>query len=127
MNYCSNLAFLVLEGARDNVRILFAHVHILISSAKAQRWASLTGAQRSSVKAQYAAAGIKLMVTAFGDSNTPTTSGADPITTANTFAAWVIQNQLDGIDVDYEDFQAFNAGNGKAEVRCLTSICRDAY
>ena len=29
MSHCSNIAFLVLEGAQDNVRILFAHVHIL--------------------------------------------------------------------------------------------------
>jgi hypothetical protein len=105
----------------------FLYMFIFQLFAKAQRWASLTAAQRSSVKAKYAAAGIKLMVTAFGDSNTPTTSNADPIATANTFAAWVIQYQLDGIDVDYEDFQAFNVGNGKAEVRYLMSVCRDAY
>jgi hypothetical protein len=31
-------------------------------------------------------------------------------------AAWVKQYDLDGIDVDYEDFNAFAAGDGKAEV-----------
>ncbi|KIL56762.1 glycoside hydrolase family 18 protein [Amanita muscaria Koide BX008] len=94
-----NLAFLLLEGAWDN----------------AQAWTSLTDTQRSSVKAQYAAAGIKIVISAFGSTDTPTTSGADPIATANTFADWVIRYQVDGIDVDYEDFGSFNKGDGSAE------------
>lgn len=76
----------------------------------------LTDAERSSIKSQYAAAGIKLMVSAFGSTDIPTTFGADPIATANTFAHWVKTYQLDGIDVDYEDFNAFEAGDGSAEV-----------
>lgn len=68
----------------------------------------------------------------FGSTDVPTSIGADPIATANTMAAWVIQYSLDGIDVDYEvdffnissehtlifgqDFNAFDAGDGKAEV-----------
>lgn len=69
---------------------------------KAQEWASLSASQRSSIKSQYAAAGIKLIVSAFGSTDVPTTTGADPIATANTMAAWVKQYSLDGIDVDYE-------------------------
>jgi chitinase len=38
----------------------------------------------------------------FGSSDAPTSSGADPIATANTMAAWVKQYGLDGVDVDYE-------------------------
>lgn len=55
------------------------------------------------------------MVSAFGSSDVPTTTGADPIATANTMAAFVKQYQLDGIDVDYEDFGAFDSGTGSAE------------
>lgn len=62
----------------------------------------MTSAQRSTVKSQYAAAGIKLIVSVFGSTDAPTTNGADPIATANTMAAWVKQFNLDGIDVDYE-------------------------
>ncbi|KAK0217904.1 glycoside hydrolase family 18 protein [Armillaria fumosa] len=69
---------------------------------KAAEWASLTSSERSAVKAQYAAAGISLMVSAFGSTDTPTTAGADPVATANTMAAWVIEYGLDGIDIDYE-------------------------
>ncbi|KAF9530432.1 glycoside hydrolase [Crepidotus variabilis] len=94
-----NLAFLLLEGAWD----------------KAYEWTSLTDAQRSSVKSQYAAAGIKLVVSVFGSTDVPTSSGVDPIATANTMAAWVKKYNLDGIDVDYEDFNAFNAADGSAE------------
>ncbi|KAI0788759.1 glycoside hydrolase family 18 protein [Abortiporus biennis] len=93
------LSFLLLEGAWDNAEV----------------WAQLTDAQRSSIKSQYASAGIKLLVSAFGSTDVPTSSGADPIATANTMAAWVKQFSLDGIDVDYEDFNAFDAGDGKAE------------
>ncbi|KAK6992232.1 glycoside hydrolase family 18 protein [Favolaschia claudopus] len=94
------LSFLLIEGAWD----------------KAFEWTSLTDAQRATIKSEYAAAGIKLMVAAFGSTDVPTSTGADPIAIANTMGNWVKQYNLDGIDVDYEDFNAFDAGNGKAEV-----------
>lgn len=82
----SIIAFLLTEGAWDN----------------AEGWASLSASDRSTLKSQYAAAGISLMVSVFGSTDTPTSSGADPTDTANTFAAWVQEYDLDGIDVDYE-------------------------
>lgn len=81
----------------------------------AQAWAELTADQRTSIKAPYIAAGIKVVVSAFGSTNTPTSSGADATTTANDLAAWVKQYDLDGVDVDYEDLAAFNKGDGSAE------------
>ncbi|KAF8588809.1 glycoside hydrolase family 18 protein [Ramaria rubella] len=82
---------------------------------KAQEWAQLTSTERSSIKAQYEEAGIKLLVSAFGATESPTTNHADPVATANMMAAFVIQYDLDGIDVDYEDFQAINLGDGSGE------------
>lgn len=82
----SILSFLLTVGAWD----------------QAQAWQSLAASQRSSIKAEYAAAGIKLMVSAFGATDAPTSVGLDPVATANTMAAWVKQYGLDGIDVDYE-------------------------
>ncbi|KAF8521728.1 glycoside hydrolase family 18 protein [Hysterangium stoloniferum] len=99
------MAFLLTEGAFD----------------KAEEWTQLTATQRSTIKAQYAAAGIKLLVSVFGSTDAPTSTGADPIATANTMAAWVTEFGVDGIDVDYEDFNAINAGDGKAEA-WLTSF-----
>lgn len=55
------------------------------------------------------------MVSAFGSTDAPTSSGADPVATANTMAAWVKEFGLDGIDIDYEDFNAINSGTGSAE------------
>ena len=55
------------------------------------------------------------MVSAFGSTDAPTSNGADPIETANTMAAFVQQFGFDGIDVDYEDFNAINSGTGDAE------------
>lgn len=69
---------------------------------KAEEWTQLTAAERASVKSQYEAAGIKLIVSLFGSTDVPTSSGADPVATANTMAAWVIEYGLDGVDVDYE-------------------------
>jgi len=96
---------------------VFALSFLLTAGAfdKAAEWTQLSASQRSTIKSQYAAAGIKLIVSVFGATDAPTSSGADPIATANTMAAWVKQYNLDGIDVDYEDFNAINAGNGKAE------------
>ena len=48
------------------------------------------------------AAGIKIIVSVFGSTDAPTSTGADPVATANTMAAWVKEFDLDGIDVDYE-------------------------
>ncbi|KAJ8695242.1 hypothetical protein PTI98_007853 [Pleurotus ostreatus] len=93
------LAFLLVDGAFD----------------KAKEWTRLSAAQRARVKAEYAAAGIKLIVSVFGATDAPTTNGADPVKTANEMADWVKEFDLDGIDVDYEDFDAVNAGDGEAE------------
>ncbi|KAF9454330.1 glycoside hydrolase family 18 protein [Macrolepiota fuliginosa MF-IS2] len=101
------LSFLLTEGAFD----------------KAEEWTQLTDAQRSSVKSQYAAAGIQIIVSLFGSTDAPTSSGADPVATANTMAAFVKQFNLDGVDVDYEDFNAINAGDGRAE-QWLTDFTR---
>jgi len=98
------LSFLLTEGAFD----------------KAEEWTQLSASQRATIKSQYAAAGIKLIVSLFGSTDAPTSTGADPIATANTMAAWVIQFGLDGVDVDYEDFNAINAGDGKAEAWLTT-------
>ncbi|PCH44329.1 glycoside hydrolase family 18 protein [Wolfiporia cocos MD-104 SS10] len=102
------LAFLLVEGAWDN----------------AEGWTQLTSDERSTIKSEYADAGISLMVSCFGSSDTPTSSGDDPTTLAQTFAAWVQEYDLDGIDVDYEDFDAFDAGTAEAWLVTFTTELR---
>jgi chitinase len=82
----SALSFLLTSGAADN----------------ALAWASLSDGDRTSIKSQYAAAGIKLIVSAFGATDTPASAGADPTAAATTMGNWVKQYNLDGIDVDFE-------------------------
>jgi len=83
-------------------------------------WTQLTAAQRSTAKAAYKNAGISLVVSAFGSTDTPTSAGANPTTTAQKLAAFVSQYGLDGVDVDYEDLNAFNKGDGSAENWLIT-------
>lgn len=129
--------------AKDGVSSILSFLLTVGAWDQAQSWQSLDASQRSSIKAEYAAAGIKLMVSAFGATDAPTSVGLDPVATANTMAAWVKQYGLDGIDVDYEvcftvavlhfisseyfvaiqDFNAINAGDGKAEA-WLTSFTK---
>ncbi|EED77818.1 hypothetical protein POSPLDRAFT_120960 [Postia placenta Mad-698-R] len=96
---------------------VFALSFLLASGSvdQAQEWESLDAATRQSIKSSYNAAGVKLIVSAFGSTETPTSSGDDPVDTANTMAAWIKQYDLDGIDIDYEDFTAINEGNGAVD------------
>ncbi|KAH8109504.1 glycoside hydrolase family 18 protein [Phellopilus nigrolimitatus] len=82
---------------------------------QAEEWVEIGASSRSSIKSQYANAGIKLIVSAFGSTDAPTSSGADAVSTANTIAAWVKEYDLDGVDIDYEDFNAIDKGDGSAE------------
>jgi hypothetical protein len=81
----------------------------------AMAWQQLSASQRSTIKQSYQAAGIKLLVSAFGGTEQPTTSGASATQLASTMAAWVKEYDVDGIDVDYEDETAMNKGDGSAE------------
>ncbi|KAF9223962.1 glycoside hydrolase family 18 protein [Gyrodon lividus] len=83
-------------------------------------WTTLSSSTRSSIKSSYTTAGIKLIVSAFGSTDAPTSTGTDPTTTANNLATFVIQYGLDGVDVDYEDFNAMNAMDGSAEAWLAT-------
>ncbi|KAH0835490.1 glycoside hydrolase family 18 protein [Lanmaoa asiatica] len=89
----------------------------LISGAAdmALGWQDLTSSQRTSYLQEYNAAGISLIVSAFGSTDIPTTSGANSVTVADNLASWVLQYGLQGVDIDYEDFAAFDSSAGTAE------------
>lgn len=48
------------------------------------------------------------MVSAFGATEFPTTNGLDPTMCAQKLGDFVLQNNLDGVDIDWEDNQAMN-------------------
>jgi len=85
--------------------ILFSALSFWLISGpadKALEWIRLDDATRASIKSSYRNAGISLIVSAFGSSDTPTTGGYDPTTVANNLAAFVLEYDLDGVDIDYE-------------------------
>ncbi|KAJ6492280.1 glycoside hydrolase family 18 protein [Mycena sanguinolenta] len=91
----------------------------------AATWGELDAATRASIKAEYAAAGISLIVSAFGAGPTPTSGGDDPTAAANFIANFVLTTGLDGVDVDYEDFGAIeNAGTAVAWLSTFTTALR---
>ncbi len=104
----SNLAFLLTTGPAD----------------QAKNWAALPADQRATLKQQYNAAGVSLVVSAFGETEHPTSQ--DPTTVANNLAQFVLNTNLDGIDIDYEEFELVTAqpGVGEAWLTTLTQTLR---
>ncbi|KAJ7182478.1 glycoside hydrolase superfamily [Mycena crocata] len=88
------------------------------------QWQKLSKSQRADIKSDYAAAGIKLIVSAFGATEKHTTNGADAKDTAVAMAKWVKDNDLDGIDVDFEDMDAMSAGEAEDWLIEFTSQLR---
>ncbi|KAF8813524.1 glycoside hydrolase [Phlegmacium glaucopus] len=83
---------------------------------QALNWQGLPPDLQKIFKAQLANQGVLLAVTAFGSTDKPTTNGCDPIELADKIAAWVKNDYVKavaGVDINYEDFDAFNSG--KAE------------
>ena len=70
---------------------------------------------RTNLKKKYANAGIKIMVSAFGSTENPTSQKYDAITCADNLASYVTKNQLDGVDIDWEDTAAFQTASGGGE------------
>lgn len=54
------------------------------------------------------------MVSAFGATEMPTTAGVDPVACAVQLGTFVQDNNLDGVDIDWEDNAAMEAGKGEA-------------
>ncbi|EIM90755.1 glycoside hydrolase [Stereum hirsutum FP-91666 SS1] len=96
---------------------VFAMSFLLASGSADQvtEWQTLTADQRSTIRSQYNAAGIALVASAFGGTEQPTSSGYSATTLATTMGQWVLDYDVDGIDIDYEDLSAFDAGTGSAE------------
>ena len=72
----------------------------------AQNWAEMDNATRAAIQSDLRAGGVRLMVSAFGATEQPTTAGDDPVATAQALAQWVKEQGLDGVDCDFEDLQA---------------------
>ena len=73
----------------------------------AAKYAAKSDCDKKWFKSRYAGAGMKLMVSVFGATDTPQSLGKDPVQLGKTIAAFVKKNGLDGVDVDYEEMDLF--------------------
>ena len=81
---------------------------------------------QTTLKKNFTNNGVKLMVSAFGSTQTPTSAGVDATDCANKLAQFVIDNQFDGVDIDWEDTPAFTLGDKSGEnwLITLTTLLR---
>ncbi|CAO1638205.1 unnamed protein product [Sympodiomycopsis kandeliae] len=71
------------------------------------KWVKASDEARREIKQKYADAGISLMVAVGGESDKPQSSGISGADYAKKVAAFVKKYQLDGVDLDYEEFDLF--------------------
>ncbi|THU85725.1 glycoside hydrolase [Dendrothele bispora CBS 962.96] len=88
----------------------------------ATTWQSMDAGARQSIQQKYKQAGIKIMVSAFGATDLPTQK--DPEQIAKQLADFVTKNKLDGVDIDYEDFDAVAANKAGDWLIKLTQALR---
>jgi GH18 family chitinase len=55
----------------------------------------------------------KILISAFGATEFPTTEGRDAIKVARDLAKFCIDNKFDGVDIDWEDNGAMEIGTGE--------------
>ncbi|KAL1411798.1 hypothetical protein Q8F55_002765 [Vanrija albida] len=86
-------------------RVLLAFWESKGAQAAPVSWEGFTDAQRQAILTNYHDNGIALMVSAFSDDDHIVSNKADPVATAQSIGAWVKKYNVDGVDIDYEDFK----------------------
>jgi hypothetical protein len=76
-------------------------------------WAQLDSATRQTYIDAIHASGKKILISAFGAAEWPTSGGVNPTTSAQNLAAIVKEYGFDGADIDWEDNNAMDAGTGE--------------
>jgi chitinase len=116
-----NLSFWLTSGSAD-AALLWSNAYTYVSSDNP--WGNSNSAVQAAWKKLYNNAGIKVLVSAFGATEFPTSAGVDPVACGNSLANFVLQNNLDGVDLDWEDTAAFQHGTGEAWLITLTKTLR---
>ena len=62
------------------------------------------------MKQRYNENGVKIFISAFGATEHPVTANVDPTTCATNLGNFVLNNNLDGVDIDLEDNAGMEAG-----------------
>ena len=79
----------------------------------------MDASKRQSLLDAYHKRGITVMFSLFGSTDAPTSKEKrDPAEFADEVANFTLQYGFDGVDADYEDFDAMNAGDAVAWLTC---------
>lgn len=116
-----NLAFWLKNGGAVDVGAIWADP-LKYFSVDNPWGKSIQQIQQSLIKI-YHSQGIKVLISAFGATEFPTTQGFNAVDTCRSLAEFVKNNNLDGVDLDYEDNGAME--QGKAEqwlIDCTKTI-----
>jgi len=116
-----NLAFW-LTAAPADAALVWSNAYFYVSPENP--WGSSTKAVQAAWLAKYHQQGIKVLVSAFGSTEFPTSAGVDPVKCGTDIANFVKLNQLDGVDLDWEDNSAMEAGKGEAWLISITRTLR---
>lgn len=90
----------------------------------ASRFGNSNDEVQKNLKKLYNDGGVKILISAFGATEFPTSGGVDPTDCANKLGNFVKNNNLDGVDIDWEDNAAMEAGRGEAWLITFTRRLR---
>lgn len=91
------------------------------------RYGSTLADAQKTMKSYFTNAGVKLLVSAFGATQQPTSLGFNATDCGLQIAKFVIDNSYDGVDIDWEDTKTFSSGDGLGEnwLITLTTVLRE--
>lgn len=108
-----NLAFWTpnADGSSNPVDIayLWANVENYFDLSNSQ-FGSTPDEIRKNLREEYHKQGTRVLISAFGANSFPTTQGVPATPCGENLAKFIIDNQLDGVDLDYEDKVAMENG-----------------
>lgn len=81
-------------------------------------------ALRTEMKTKYSDHGVKVLARVFGPSELPTTAGYNAGAVASYLASFVTQFKLDGVDIDYQDDEAFVKGTAEVWLKTFITVLR---
>jgi chitinase len=101
------LSFWTTGGPADSVQLWSDPVDYIPTNCT---YGTDNSAIQQSIINDFHAAGINVLASAFGSTNYPTST--DPAQTCSALAQFILDNNLDGVDIDYEDTAGFSANGG---------------
>ena len=117
------LAFWSCAGSPKDIAMVWANAYTYF--AQGNSFGNDTQTIQKAIKKIYNDNGIKILVSAFGDSEFPTSAGEDPVMCGKKLGQFVLDNNLDGADIDWEDNTAMNKGTGEQWLIDFTKALRE--